>query len=70
MSDLTSEQWEEYDRAAEWVAKWMQRINYEPLPPNLSFAVAREIREYPDEFSERVRLTAYALSMANSEDGE
>ena len=57
--------WNEYDSAAEWCAKrGLSGKTGDPLPNLMSAATVNEINEHPEEFAERVRMTAYALAMA------
>jgi len=56
--------WNEYDSAAEWCAKrGLKGAIGDPLPNLMSGATVDEINEHPEEFQERVRMTAYALAM-------
>lgn len=56
--------WQEYDAAANWMAKHGYRGNPgDPLPVLLSIEVQQEINQHPDEFQERIRDFAYAHAM-------
>lgn len=58
---MTPADWIEYDRLAEHCAAAGLAGAPGDLPPT-SGAVLAEIEENPEEFRERVRLTAYAKS--------
>lgn len=56
--------WRTYDSCAEWCAKrGLQGKDGDPLPQNISGEVQEMINADVEAFQQRVRDTAYALSM-------
>jgi hypothetical protein len=59
----------EYDAAADWCARRGIKGDVgDPLPDGLSAACLEAIQDDPDAFQERVRATAYAISMEGHPD--
>ena|SRR5690242_2971795 len=57
--------WQEYDDAARWCAvRGIKGVDGDRLPELLSAEVYAEICQNPEEFRERIRLTAYALAQS------
>ena len=62
---------QEYDYAAEWCAKrGIKGKGGDPLPQLLSGECIRWINDDPEAFEQRVKDTAYALSMGAIKESE
>lgn len=61
---MTEEQWQEYDSAASWCARYgLKGLEGDPLPILTSDAVVTQIANDPEAFAERVRGFKYAQAM-------